>query len=272
MKKALHTPFDIKDNIDLLLLIEIGDFSISLVWSMFQTKNIIGIEVFNIDHQEDFSTFFLGVVNESKRFNSQIKKTRVRYNFKESLLVPTIYYNASLNKEMLDLLYGENDLMIIKSDEVKEVGVYNIYRIPKSLDALLKNHFSAIEEKHSTSKQIRSDVIGDHLFCIVSHNRIKVFLYKGNKLQIVQQFNYQSFEDVIYHLLNICEQHSMNPSEIKLQLKGMIVKESKLFQELHNYFLDIDFASINDASLLPTSISVENQHFLSHLIELATCE
>jgi hypothetical protein len=140
------------------------------------------------------------------------------------------------------------------------------------LDALLKNHFSAIEEKHSTSKQIRSDVIGDHLFCIVSHNRIKVFLYKGNKLQIVQQFNYQSFEDVIYHLLNICEQHSMNPSEIKLQLKGMIVKESKLFQELHNYFLDIDFASINDASLLPTSISEENQHFLSHLIELATCE
>ena len=272
MKKALHTPFDIKDNTDLLLLIEVSDFSISLVWSSIQPKNIIGIEVFNIDEQEDFSNFLMGVINEIKRFNNQIKKTRVRYNFKESLLVPTIYYNALLNKEMLDLLYGENDLMIIKSDDVKEVGFYNIYRIPKAIDALLNDHFSAIEEKHSTSNQIRIDVIGDQLFCIVSHNRIKLFLYKGNKLQIVQQFNYQSFEDVIYHLLNICEQHLMNPSEVKLQLKGLIVKESKLFQELHNYFLDIDFASINDTILLPMSISEENQHFLSHLIELASCE
>jgi len=272
LKKALHTLFDIKDNVDLLLLIEVGDFSISLVWSTFQRKNIIGIEVFNIDEQEDYTTFFMGVVNEIKRFNNQIKKTKVRYNSKESLLVPVTYYNASLNKEMLDLLYGENDFMIIKSDEVKEVGFYNIYRIPKPLDVLLTNHFSAIEEKHSTSKQIKLDVIGDQLFCIISHKRIKVFLYKGNNLQIVQQFNYQSFEDVIYHLLNICEQHSMNPSEIKLQLKGLIVKDSKLFQELHNYFLDIDFASTNDTSSLPTSISEENKHFLSHLIELALCE
>ena len=259
MKKALHTPFDIKDNVELLLLIEVGDFTISLVWSTFKTKNIIGIEVFNIEEQEEFYTFFLDVVNEIKRFNNQIKKTRVRYNLKESLLVPTIYYHVSLNKEMLDLLYGENDLTIIKSDEVKEVGFYNIYRIPKALDDLLNNHFCAIEEKHSTSNQIRTDVNGNQLFCIVSHNRIKAFLYKGNNLQIVQQFNYQSFEDVIYHLLNICEQHSMNPSEVKLQLKGLIVKESKLFQELHNYFLDIDFASINSELGLSKPALVHHQ-------------
>ena len=63
----------------------------------------------------------------------------------------------------------------------------------------------------------------------------------------------------------------MKPSEIKLRLYGMIVKDSNLYQQLHNYFLDIDFITIPEEINVRQEMNNLPAHFFSHLTELATC-
>ena len=109
------------------------------------------------------------------------------------------------------------------------------------------------------------------MHCIFFHNSIKVFLFNGPALQLVQQFNYDTPVDAAYHLLNCCEQYNLAAAEITLMLSGMIDEQSKLYTELYRYFLSIEFEQTDKEIELHDRIKFYPSHFFSHLTGLASC-
>ena len=162
--------------------------------------------------------------------------------------------------------------MVLNNDLVTSAIIYNHYRIPKEIAAVFTERFPKAVFFHSTSLQLEQlNQETDLLYCIIYHNSLKTILYKEGKLQIVQQFNYTIPEDVAYHLLNICEQFAVKPSEIPLRLSGMIDEHSKLYIELYNYFLNIHFENVADGIYTTDEMKTLPAHFFSHLTSLALC-
>ena len=272
MKKGINIPIHAGDKAQLYVLIEICENGISLVWISSHPKEIVGAEVFNIDPNEKIEVAVQTIFNHIKEAKHTPEKINISFNFKESLLIPEKHFDDSLNKEMLNLSYGENEFMTMKTDYLNNLSVYNIYRIPKTVEELCQHYFPDALTFHSTTKQIQIESDSTHLTCIVFYQRIKIILFKEGALQIAQQYEYKTQEDVAYHLLNICERYNVSPAEIRLRLKGLVVKESKLYEYLYNYFLDINLSSTNSKVALTPHIVQQTKYFLSHLIDLASCE
>ncbi len=269
MKSAIHIPFKSSAKSLVDLLIEVGDFGITLLWTSNQLESIDGFAVYVFDENDNQAESIESILNSNQIKGGDFKSVKIRYNYSASLLVPEKYFQSSLNEGMLSLLYGKNDEVEIKNDFVALNNIHNIYRVPKSISQLLATTFSTSTSLHSTSLQINYKKEDSSLYCIVFHESIKVILYHEGKLQMVQQFKYQVPNDVVYHLLNVCQQHQLNPSIVSFRLSGMIVKESNLFEALYNCFLDISFMDTKEHQFASHELP---SHFFSHLIELATCE
>jgi len=272
LKSGYNIPLKDTGNQSLQLLIELGDFGFSLIWTDTQKKQIAALAV-NIFEEEDNAVEEIrNTINKAFIPRKDHKGVKIFYNFRESMLIPTKYYNEDLNEQMLSLLFGENEDAVIRTDKLDKLQICNIYRLPAELDDFITSSFPQVNYIHSSSFQIQQQFSSTEMVCVVFYNAIKVMLYIDGHLYLVQQFKYNSPEDVSYHLLNICKQHDLQPTDIKLHISGMIVQDSILFQHLYNYFLHIDFVSMSDQIKMKDDNNDLPAHFFSHLTELATCE
>jgi len=267
LKSGYNIPLRDKENKSLQLLIELGDFGVSLIWIDKLKMQIAALAVYIFEESDDAAARVKEILNDV-----HTKDLKIFYNYKDSMLVPEKYYNESLNAQMLSLLFGENDDAVVRTDMITKLSMYNIYRLPSAINNYVNERFPAAAVSHSTSHQICGDREGTEMICIVFYDAIKVMVYIDGHLYFVQQFKYSSPEDVTYHLLNTCQQHDIKPSEIKLHICGMIVEDSSLYQHLYQYFLHIDFVAMTSPIKMKDDVNDLPAHFFSHLTELATCE
>ncbi|MBK8605606.1 MAG: DUF3822 family protein [Chitinophagaceae bacterium] len=95
-------------------------------------------------------------------------------------------------------------------------------------------------------------------FVVIAANR--------NNILLTQTFEYTTPEDVLFYLLKICKQFSLSRERVELQLSGLVDKQSSLYKELYQYFINIDFRNAlwNTGAEYPA-------HFFTSLNDLAKC-
>ena len=275
MKIAFNILPVITDYEHVHLLVEAGNYGISFVWFTKDPYNMRGIAVYNLTDDllpEQMADAIEKVLHASPVFNKVHASVTICYDFKESLLVPEVHYKASTVEAMLNLVYAvdaENDF---KTEVVNGHSVINVYAVHKKIEAVLSRQFPGAIIHHATSLQLENIFTDDTcMHCIFFHNSIKVFLFNGAALQLVQQFNYNTPVDASYHLLNCCQQSNFDPATVTLMLSGMIDEESKLYTELYRYFLKIEFEKTSNEIELHDRIKFYPSHFFSHLTGLAPC-
>lgn len=201
----------------------------------------------------------------------EFNSCHIFFNFKECMLVPEQYFKEPAGATMLDCKFGAQPTDAIFSEEVDGLNAINLYRVNDYIYNILNSRFLSAVFYHSHTLLIpflkRQQ---EELFCTVSLHSIRVILFRDEKLQLVQYFDYSTPSDVAYHLMNTCSQHQVSPSEIKLTLTGFIDKDSILYEELYRYFLNIQIQEAGDAEL-SGEVSGMPAHFFSHLISLVQC-
>ena len=252
------------------LLIELSDFGMSILTYSKKLNKIFGITV-NLFEDDDIieDNVYNVLQNISEPFS--FETILFFYSIKSFLLVPQKFYHADLNKEMLSLIHGDQIEAKILVDHIEKEDIFNVYRIDEKLHNAILIGLPNAKFMHTTSVQLQKRGPGSYIIAIVFYNTIKTILYHNDQLVLVQQFSFNSPQDVAYHLLNICQQNELKPAEIELWLSGMITKESNLFQQLHNYFLNISFMSASETYSLDNEMRDIPAHFFSHLSELALC-
>jgi hypothetical protein len=113
LKSGYNIPLKDTANQSLQLLIELGDFGISLIWTDTQKKQIAALAVFIFEDEDDKVEQIRNTINRFVITGKEQKSLKIFYNFRESMLVPSKYYNEELNEQMLSLLFGENDDAVI---------------------------------------------------------------------------------------------------------------------------------------------------------------
>lgn len=200
-------------------------------------------------------------------------KVLVCYDHPGSIFVPDTYYNGENSRYMLETMYGSNGSNVIMNEAVTGLQLQNIYIIPQFVKDWILQHFPNATCWHDhtigVSHITTADSEGGLMIDFREHD-FSVIVSKANKLLMVQTYTYSSPSDVIYYLLKICKEFFFLQEQVKLTISGLVEKESALYRELYQYFLQVQFRE--PAWQIPISQQeYYPPHFFTSLNDLALC-
>lgn len=213
-----------------------------------------------------------GLVKAQPVLQERFKNVYIIYGYPQSVLVPNELMNGQENEAMLNLVFGDVDEAIIRSEYMHRHQIHNVYRVSAEVDAVVSRYFEQAAFTHLFS--LLPDVIkgtGSHLYCIFDPGQLTAMLLKDGKLQLVQNYDYKTPDDVSYHLLNICERFDADLPGVTVHLSGMIDAASALYIELNKYFLQVLFEGLRDEYEYPENLQEYPAHYFSHLFAIVSC-
>ncbi len=275
MKIAFKIPPVSNKSTDTHLLVEAGKEDISFLLFSKNPFKIEGLFSYQFEKNLSSAVYIEDVKNTIKEFAAlqppNIASCNVFYNFPTSTLVPLQYFVEDEKEKMIELMFGCGGPSVCFQENVYGHNIKNVYSLPAAVYNCFTELYPNIKFAHSTSYQISNNNGSENLLlCIVYSATIKVLLFKNGELQIAQYFDYTTPLDVSYHLLNVAERFQIPISSVSLQLSGMVDAESKLYEELYKYFLQISFEVTSGVNVAEDMNELQ-PHFYHHLTALAQC-
>jgi hypothetical protein len=168
---------------------------------------------------------------------------QVSYDHPASVLVPMQYHHGGNEKNLLNAMHGSFVQSAIISEAISEWQMYNVYAVPDDVHEWVSRIFPAYKYRHNytLNMQMKQDSAADRIMIDFDTDEFSFLVIRQNKLLLAQTLTYATPEDILYFLLKTCNQFSLSREEVELFISGLIVKESQLYRELYQYFLNTCF-------------------------------
>lgn len=213
------------------------------------------------------------IIEDNDELKQSFRQTIISYYMPENMLIPSKLYRYEETQAMLQSMY-ETGRNVAVTESIDEWQLYNAYHVPAALHELLGRQFAAGNFWHSFSITLKNGIKqhenGDLLIDFRTDS-FSVVAVKGNSLLLAQIFSYVRSEDVLFWLLKICHELSLSQNEVVVVLSGLIDKQSAVFKELYQYFLNIEFETLEVDIQLSGDFEEYPVHFFSSLYKLASC-
>ena len=255
------------------LILEIGIHHIAVF--VKENTTINAFEFYEIqDNTGDWESIFAAIINKSKILAENNETVVIFLNTLEALIVPAEKYRNESIEPYLTAVYGNAENNKFESDSIHIPSTpATIYRCSAKLDAVIRKHFSSFTYKHTYTKILENLLGGDKMLM----EMLKVQFYPktmvvtviyGNKLMLIQSYPYNSPEDIIYYLLNIVQEFSLNVNSTPVEVSGTLDIASKHFELLENVFGRLSLETIAGEGVFKDHLNVSNAHFYTPFLNL----
>jgi hypothetical protein len=198
------------------------------------------------------------------------------YNFPDANLLPSEFYRSELKGPVTKLVYGDTESELIFDEGVSDWNIHNIYTVSKDLHTLCRDKFKGGQYWHLYTMILRwskeNEMPHGNFARVIFYNDkfITAFFING-ALQLLQTFSYQTPEDVSYYLLLISKQFNVKPSQITLNISGLIDTQSPLYSELTKYFEEVNYEGIPSSYGTNGILEEYPTHYFSPLLKMSLC-
>ena len=240
-------------------------------WS-YATTNQQGTELYAVCYcnmEEGDETVLKTIEEKYPGLGHSYYEVKVIFDFPRSLLLP---FNETTGEDMLSLLndlYGFQGTSVAITESIPTWQLKNIYAVPRDIYDWVRKKFPSAKYLHQYSASIMNLGAAGHegtLLVDFRNNEFSVLAGKQHKFLFARTFEYETPEDVLFYLLKVCEQFALSPKEVSVELSGLIEKESSLYKELYQYFLDMD---LRDASW--NTVNGYPAHFFTSFNDMIRC-
>lgn len=248
-----------------VLNIRLGHKHISCAVTAFSSGNCHALAYWTDDELNPDSVREL--LNQDTIFTYPFYQVNICYEYGDNMLVPATGFrheDASLLKLPVPSLF------VTITELIAAWQIYNVYAIPGDLHALFAGKFPAAKCWHQTTvglKNANAALPGGYIQADIKHHDFSVLITQSGKLLLAGSFDYSNPEDVIFYLLKICQQFSLSQNEVQVDLSGLFDKQSVLYKDLYQYFVNINIRESSwniDRNDYPA-------HFFTTLNDLAKC-
>ena len=276
--QAVNPSFNITTNTTVagkpVLLIQVGRQGISFTQLDSDSNTFIAVQVYHFakhTSDTDIADAINDILKAGDLEQQHFKKIFVTWCFDENVLVPHEYFEGNDIAAMLDLVYGDATQATVLHEPVLAHDLHSVYRIPVAVKNIFNHWFPFCIQNHQAALMINLGKGNKNLlYCNFYPGLLTVLLRKNGQLQLIQNFEFTTPEDVVYHLLNICRSFE-TPADINLMVSGMIDANSSLHTELYKYFLNIEFTTLPGNFNYADAIKDQPAHYFSHLFATALC-
>ncbi len=261
------------DQLCLTAQISDSSFSFSVIdWS--NSKQLLLID-YQLEEQAKETTLlrFLEAIFEQNIFlNKPYKKVSISitnslYNF-----VPAPLFDAASAKKYLQLncKLSQNDEVLYAS--MKNMSAYCIFAIDKKIKSFFDYQFTGAKYLHQTmalsdavlnnfkNKEQQSVIIN------VRKNDFETLIIKDKKTELINTFPYTNADDLLFHLLYVLEQLSINPDKQEVLVCGEILKNSAVYERLVKYVRHVNFINRNNSIEYSYKFNEVPEHFYYSLL------
>lgn len=233
----------------------------------------------NYYHLDRFNTFnhLKDIVYNNALLGHSYKETRIVYNFPDCLVMPGIRYNEGANRDMLNLVFGDLNKGDVLSEHLADEDLYIVYRVPSSLHREMTARFPGAGFCHAYTtflkRKTRNGQVptGDAAFVIFYEHKLFFAFFRETKLQIIRTFDYETAEDVTYHLLNACQQLDADCEKTVFRISGLLDDHSSVYSEMQKYFLLTELESRPKDFSYNSAFDEYPAHFFTSLFGIALC-
>lgn len=258
-----------------VLLVQAGKQGIALIQLDSDSNTFISLQVYHFARHlsnEDIAAEMNTILAADDLLQQHFKKIFITWCFDESILVPNSFFDTAKNNAMLELVYGDASAATAQNEMVLMQDLHTVYRIPVAVKNVFNSWFPFAIQHHQQSLLININKEQlNLLYCIFYPSHITVLLRQNNQLQVIQNFEFSTPQDAVYHLLNTCESFAADINQTNVILCGMIDADSSLYGELYKYFLHIGFASLPGNFNYTEEIKNYPAQYFSHLFATASC-
>jgi hypothetical protein len=202
------------------------------------------------------------------RIRGDFKEVLVCAAFPEALLVPQKF--AAAAESLCRVTYDDTARVPLK-DSLPEWQMITAYSLPLHLHKLLKERFASANFFHAYTPALKVGngfVNEDQIDIYFTTRYFRVLVKQDHQLVLAQTYSYKTPLDVVYYLLKICYEFGMEQSRTHVILSGLIDRESALYEELHHYFLNLNFVFDQGYKLPDTEYP---HYYFTILYYLASC-
>ncbi len=265
----MKTLFDIRSEkepgVEHSLLLEIGkDHCSYALWHKpSQTIDHLRYLSFQETEEQDHLPTLFSAINQH-----QYESVVVCSALPQSILVPNKYFNN--NYEALDVVYDQPAQEYL-NDRIAEWQMVNMYALPRTTYQSIQQAFSNVQFIHAYTPAIKvyNGFVADNQLSVHFTPRyFRVLLKKETAIYLAQTYSYTTPLDVVYYLLKICYEFELDQSSVFIILSGLVERESNLYSELEQYFVNVRFAHVPEIKLPDNQLP---HYFFTSLYNLATC-
>lgn len=249
-----------------VLAISVGAKNFSFAISNAQANILYHLASFSGD--EMTPGVLADILSSHPEASASFYKVAVCYHYSQHVIVPQQYYSHENFGELWKAVHGVSSSKNIISETVAGWQLNSVYTVPQDVQQFLARRYPSASFKHFSTLALDTKPQNETAGLLqvdFAVDEFEIVVFKQGELLLAGQFEYSTPHDVIYYLLNICNQYALSQYEVQLKVSGLIDKDSALFKELYQYFLNIEF---REASWTHPDYPL---HFFTQLNDIARC-
>jgi hypothetical protein len=195
-----------------------------------------------------------------------------------STLIPAPLFDPEEKKSYLDFIHEFDETTETLYDRLDQLEIVNVYGASaKLLEAGLQifpgaktfHHSSALI--HSIWMNYKNRINHKKAFIYMRESDFDLIIFDGKQLNYYNAFHFQVPADLIYYVIFVMEQLTLNPEETELVLMGNIDKETEVYDLLYRYIRNIEFVKRNTAFKYSYVFNEIPAHYFYPLFNLRLC-
>lgn len=215
------------------------------------------------------------ILETDENLKKTFQKSFIVYDYPSASLIPEALFNVSMNKPATELMYGDVERGLLLSEKIIKGKMYNIYRIPREIHSQLQSHFGSGKYWHIHTLLLENkQPVLNHPFQIemsLKEDNMLVGVWKNGELQILQQYQTETLEDMIYYLQLIVNQFNINPAEVEFIWSGKNKFIEDVEVNLNKYFKQVSPLTLVDGWSLGNAFNNIPVHYYTNYLNLVAC-
>ncbi|MEY3059192.1 MAG: hypothetical protein RL000_544 [Bacteroidota bacterium] len=167
------------------------------------------------------------------------------HNCHEMVLVPSSVYQPEVNASIIQTIHGDLENWKVMEDDVHQWELYNVYGWRPELINIVAERFPQVRHVQFVTGVLRSlfkslSIEKEQLIKLYFYQKeMMVVILKDSQLQIAQSFQFETPQDVIYHLLNLVDRLKLDLATVIMEVSGLVDVNSETWKELNKFFIDV---------------------------------
>ncbi len=172
-----------------------------------------------------------------------ILSDNVRIIFEDSLyqIIPSEFFIKKDIKTVYEIEHGKLNRDVLNYKVLPKWRVHLIYKIPERMYRFFRDKYPKAQFDHRISHNLKKKVEKNNpaIYAFLRSKEIDIIVVDQAKLQLAATYGVATNEDILYHILNVYEQLSLDVDEFPLQIKFKDKTNETLFNLLAGYIKEI---------------------------------
>lgn len=205
------------------------------------------------------------------------RETLIAFDAMNNILVPDALFDSDNMLNYLEMTDNQGYDQIILTDHLLNLKARNVFSVQSRIGNMLKGIFQNAKIRSTASAFIDGLALelkkneGRTVVLNVGYGQFSISCFSNNELQLFNNFNYTTAEDLTYFTMFTLEQLGYDPDNIHLKLFGEFNQDSAIFGMLYKYIRNISFGERTRMMKYSSSFDGLPPHFFRALFQQYLC-